>query len=83
LASSIKRRNLRGKFIMGPFSEEKQFQRAKAIERLIKNNPDLDELTLNMWKTKLKNLALDEERYNARVRSIFENMKKHPLVKWN
>ena len=27
---------------MGPFSEELQYKRAEAIERLLKNNPQLD-----------------------------------------
>ena len=70
---------------MGPFSEEKQYQRAKAIEGLLERNPQMVELTTAMWQSKLKNLALTEERYNARVRSIFEQIKKSPLVErlWN
>ena len=70
---------------MGPFSEEKQYQRADSIRRLLENNPQMDELTTAMWQSKLKNLALTEERYNARVRSIFEQVKKSPLVErlWN
>ena len=70
---------------MGPFSEEKQYQRAKAIEGLLERNPQMDELTTAMWQSKLKNLSLTEERYNARVRSIFEQIKKSPLVErlWN
>ena len=70
---------------MGPFSEEKQFQRAKAIEGLLERNPQLDDLTRAMWESKLKNLALTEERYNARVRAIFSGMQRSPLAgdAWN
>tara|TARA_Y200000002_G_scaffold85756_1_gene68270 strand:+ start:532 stop:744 length:213 start_codon:yes stop_codon:yes gene_type:complete len=70
---------------MGPFSEEKQFQRAKAIEGLLERNPQLDDLTRAMWETKLKNLAMDEGRYNARVRAIFSGLTRSPLASdtWN
>lgn len=70
---------------MGPFSEQKQFERATSIKRLLDQNPDLDVLTRAMWKSKLKNLALTEERYNARVKNIFSNMTRHPLLEnpWN
>ena len=70
---------------MGPFSEELQYKRATNIKRLLQQNPQLDELTLAMWETKLKNLAMDEERYNARVRAIFSGIKRSPLASdtWN
>lgn len=70
---------------MGPFSEEIQYKRATSIKRLLQQNPQLDELTRAMWESKLKNLALTEERYNARVRSIFSGMQRSPLAgdAWN
>ena len=43
---------------MGPFSEELQYKRAEAIERLLKNNPQLDAITKSMWEQKLKGLAM-------------------------
>jgi hypothetical protein len=70
---------------MGPFSEEIQYKRATSIKRLLQQNPQLDELTRAMWESKLKNLALTEERYNARVRAIFSGMQRSPLAgdAWN
>ena len=50
---------------MGPFSEELQYKRAEAIERLLKNNPQLDAITKSMWEQKLKGLCYDEDSYNA------------------
>ena len=70
---------------MGPFSEKKQFDRATSIKRLLDQNPDLDVLTRAMWESKLKNLAMTEERYNARVKNIFSNMSRNLLLEnlWN
>ena len=70
---------------MGPFSEETQFKRATSIKRLLQQNPQLDDLTRAMWETKLKNLAMNEERYNARVRAIFSGLQRSPLASdtWN
>ena len=45
---------------MGPYSEDRQFQRATAIKRLLENNPDLDPLYQAMWKKHLNNLALND-----------------------
>ena len=61
---------------MGPWSEELQFKRADSIRRLLENNPQLDELTRGMWENKLRSLAMTEEIYNARVFSIFGQMKR-------
>lgn len=64
---------------MGPYSEEKQYQRAASIKRLLDTNPQLDELTRAMWEQKARNLAMTEERYNARVKEIFSNIKRQPV----
>jgi len=64
---------------MGPYSEEKQFQRATAIKRLLDNNPQLDPLYRNMWELKAKNLAMDEDRYNARAVAIFSKLKRYVI----
>ena len=61
---------------MGPFSEELQYKRAEAIERLLKNNPQLDAITKSMWEQKLKGLCYAEDSYNARVRMIFSGVKR-------
>ena len=60
---------------MGPYSEEKQFQRAKSIQRLLDENPKLDPLYREIWQKHLLNLALNETTYNYRVKNIYENMK--------
>lgn len=60
---------------MGPYSEEMQFKRATAIERLLNENPKLDPLYKAMWKKHLLNLALNETTYNYRVKHIYSNMK--------
>ncbi|MAZ97356.1 MAG: hypothetical protein CMP53_07535 [Flavobacteriales bacterium] len=65
---------------MGPYSEEKQYQRAASIKRLLDTNPQLDELTRAMWQQKAQNLAMTEERYNARVKAIFSNIKRQPYT---
>lgn len=67
---------------MGPYSEDKQFQRASAIERLLKNNPDLDPLYKAVWERHLLNLARNETTYNYRVKNIYQNMKKGPLINY-
>lgn len=58
---------------MGPYNEDRQIQRAGAIERLLKNNPQLDDVTRAMWERKLKELALNETTYNYRVKTVYGN----------
>ena len=64
---------------MGPYSEEKQYQRAASIKRLRDTNPQLDELTREMWEQKARDIAMTEDRYNARVKAIFSNLKRQPV----
>lgn len=59
---------------MGPYNEDRQIQRAGAIERLLKNNPQLSEDTRNMWQKHLKDLSVSEEEYNAKVKSVYGKM---------
>ena len=49
---------------MGPFSEDRQYQRAESIKRLLDTNPQLDPVYKAMWQDKLKGLALNESTYN-------------------
>jgi len=67
---------------MGPYSEDKQFQRAVSIQRLLKDNPDLDPQYKNIWQKHLLNLANNETTYNYRVKHIYSQMRKGPLVEW-
>ena len=63
---------------MGPFSEERQYQRAESIKRLLDTNPQLDPVYKAMWQDKLKGLALNESTYNFRVKTIYSQMQKEP-----
>jgi hypothetical protein len=67
---------------MGPYSEDKQFQRAVSIQRLLEDNPDLDPQYKNIWQKHLLNLANNETTYNYRVKHIYSQMRKGPLVEW-
>ncbi len=60
---------------MGPFSETLQKYRADSIQRLLDTNPQLDDYMKSIWQMKLKDLALTEEEYNARVKKVYSNMK--------
>tara|TARA_B100001057_G_scaffold87128_2_gene83091 strand:+ start:4777 stop:4989 length:213 start_codon:yes stop_codon:yes gene_type:complete len=60
---------------MGPYSEDKQFQRATAIKRLLDDNPDLDPLYKAMWQKHLNNLAQNETTYNYRVKHVYSLLK--------
>ena len=66
---------------MGPFSEDRQYQRAESIKRLLDTNSQLDPVYKAMWQDKLKGLALNESTYNFRVKTIYSQMKKEPWVK--
>jgi len=61
---------------MGPYSEQKQIERAGAIKRLLDTNPQMNDITRAMWQRHVNNLAVSEEEYNARVKAIYSNMKK-------
>jgi len=74
---------IRNKNIMGPYSEDKQFQRAEAIKHLLENNPQLPDDYKSIWRKHLSNLALNETTYNYRVKAIYSNMNRKPLVEWN
>ena len=68
---------------MGPYSEERQYQRAEAIKFLLDNNPDIDPLYRAIWEKHLLNLAHNETTYNYRVKNIYSNMMRGPLVNWD
>ena len=62
---------------MGPYSETVQKYRADSIQRLLDTNPQIDDYMKSIWQSKLKDLALTEDEYNARVKAIFSNMKRN------
>lgn len=57
---------------MGPFSEDKQWQRSQAIQRMI-DDKSLSEEVRGMWSRKLVGLALTEDEYNQRVIEIYNS----------
>lgn len=65
---------------MGPYSEERQFQRADAIARLLKT--ELPDETRAMWEMHLRNLSRNETQYNIRVVEIFKNIKSKGVIQW-
>ena len=58
---------------MGPYSEERQYQRADSIVRLLAQK-DLPDTTRALWQNHLANLARNETQYNFRVREIYSKM---------
>ena len=72
---------IRNKNIMGPYSEDKQFQRATSIKRLLDDNPDMDPLYRAIWNKHLMNLALNETTYNYRVKNIYSNLRRE-IISW-
>lgn len=65
---------------MGPYSEEKQIQRAESIKALLDNNPQLDPAYRAMWMKKINNLALNETTYNYRVKHVYQKLQKAPWL---
>ena len=60
---------------MGPYSEDKQIQRADSIKRLLETNPQMSEHMKAIWNKHLLNLAGNEDEYVARVKSIYSTLK--------
>lgn len=56
---------------MGPYSEDKQLQRAESIQRLLDNNPQIDPAYRAMWQKHLINIANNETTYNYRVKHVY------------
>lgn len=63
---------------MGPYSEERQFQRADSIATLLKS--DLPDETRAMWEMHLRNLSRNETQYNYRVAEIYKNFKGQRVI---
>lgn len=67
---------------MGPFSEERQYQRAAAIQRLLDTNPQLDDEVRAMWQRKLAELSFNEATYNYRVKVLYTDMRDQQTKGW-
>jgi hypothetical protein len=60
---------------VGPYSKKVQKYRADSIQRLLDTNPQLDDYMKSIWQMKLKDLALNEEEYYARVKQVYSTLK--------
>jgi hypothetical protein len=59
---------------MGPYSEEKQYQRAESIAGLLERSPDLSDHVRSIWLNHLANIARNETTYNWRVKEIYSKL---------
>ena len=59
---------------MGPFNEMKQLSRKGAVLTVLQQD-NLSEWARNYWGTVYDTIAMDEDRYNARVAVTFKNAK--------
>ena len=60
---------------MGPWSEQKQSQRADSIKHLLATNPQMDDYMKSVWESKLNGLAQNEDEYNQRVKQVYSLLK--------
>jgi len=58
---------------MGPYSEELQQKRSNNL-KLVLANPKLSDDMKRIWKQHLRNLAVNEDEYNKRVKEIYEKV---------
>jgi len=66
---------------MGPYSEQRQLERAEAVARLLAQ-PNLDEWARNYWTKVAMNLSQNEEQYNARVVHLYNKIRNNHTRKW-
>jgi len=66
---------------MGPFNEMKQLERKAKVLALLQRN-DLSEWARNYWGTVFDTIAMTEERYNARVVTVWKNIRKQQTKDW-
>jgi len=60
---------------MGPFTEQKQNERAESIQKLLDTNPQISDYMKAIWSKHLMNLATNEDEYVARVKQIYSTLK--------
>jgi len=66
---------------MGPYSEQKQLQRAESLTALLRN-PDLPEDTRRIWENHLANLSRNEATYNYRVREVYSKLSRKGIIEY-
>lgn len=66
---------------MGPYSEQRQLERRAAVLQLLQRD-DLTEWARNYWSTVYDTIAMTEERYNARVVTLYTEIRKKAMKDW-
>ena len=66
---------------MGPYSEQRQLERRAAVLQLLQRD-DLTEWARNYWSTVYDTIAITEERYNARVVTLYTEIRKKAMRDW-
>lgn len=66
---------------MGPYSEQKQLERATAVAQLLQQ-PNLSTWARDYWSTVLKRLSRSEEQYNARVVATWTDIRNQQTKGW-
>lgn len=66
---------------MGPWNEDTQLARIAAVKRILAN-PNLSEWAQQHWASVLERLAHDEDRYNARVVTVYAEIEKQKRFVW-
>jgi hypothetical protein len=59
---------------MGPFNELRQLKRKAMVLSLLQRK-NLSAWARNYWQTVYDQLAMSEDQYNARVFSVYQNIK--------
>lgn len=60
---------------MGPYSPTVQQHRADSIKQLLENNPQISDYMRAVWNKHLRNLAVNEDEYTARVKQVYSLLK--------
>jgi len=66
---------------MGPYSEERQRERAAAVQRLL-DDPTLDADARLLWTNVQRRLSRSEAQYNARVVNLYTQMRNRYTQEW-
>jgi len=67
--------------LMGPYSEQRQLERAQAVARLL-SDPNLNDWAKNYWSNVAANLSKSEEQYNSRVVGIYNEIRNQYTKEW-
>ena len=66
---------------MGPYSEQRQLERAEAVAKVLAN-PNLNEWARHYWQRVAQNISMNEEQYNARVVALYNGIRNERTKRW-